>query len=178
MMRTLRTALLTLAAALLLAGCGWQLRGAGLVPEGLETLHITSRDPYSPLVVELTRTLRAANVQVTESAAEAPYALAILDQRSGVRTATVNANARVSEQELSEEVEFLIADRDGNVLLPRSTVMVERVFEYDETNVLATRDEEQLIRAEMRRDLVSQILNRFRQIQNQQGRGVNGASAP
>lgn len=72
MMRTLRTALLTLAAALLLAGCGWQLRGAGLVPEGLETLHITSRDPYSPLVVELTRTLRAANVQVTESAAEAP----------------------------------------------------------------------------------------------------------
>lgn len=178
MMRTLRTALLTLAAALLLAGCGWQLRGAGLVPEGLETLHITSRDPYSPLVVELTRTLRAANVQVTESAAEAPYVLAILDQRSGVRTATVNANARVSEQELSEEVEFLIADRDGNVLLPRSTVMVERVFEYDETNVLATRDEEQLIRAEMRRDLVSQILNRFRQIQNQQGRGVNGASAP
>lgn len=95
-----------------------------------------------------------------------------------MRTATVNANARVSEQELSEEVEFLIADRDGNVLLPRSTVMVERVFEYDETNVLATRDEEQLIRAEMRRDLVSQILNRFRQIQNQQGRGVNGASAP
>ncbi|MCK9469916.1 MAG: LPS assembly lipoprotein LptE, partial [Porticoccaceae bacterium] len=153
--------------------CGWQLRGAGLVPEGLDTLHISSRDPYSPLVMDLNRTLRAANVRVTASAAEAPYALVILDQRSGVRTATVNANARVSEQELSEEVEFLIADRDGTVLLPRSTVLVERVFEYDETNVLATRDEEQLIRGEMRRDLVNQILNRFRQIQ-----GVNGAPAP
>ncbi|MCK9564188.1 MAG: LPS assembly lipoprotein LptE [Bacteroidales bacterium] len=178
MTQTVRTALLALAATLLLAGCGWQLRGAGLVPEGLDTLHITSRDPYSPLVMELTRTLRAANVRVTDSAAEAPYALAILDQRSGVRTATVNANARVSEQELSEEVEFLIIDRDGNTLLPRSTVLVERVFEYDETNVLATRDEEQLIRGEMRRDLVSQILNRFRQIQDLQGKGGTGAPAP
>lgn len=178
MTHTIRTALITLAATLLLSACGWQLRGAGLVPEGLDTLHITSRDPYSPLVMELTRTLRAANVRVAENASEAPYALVILDQRSGVRTATVNANARISEQELSEEVEFLIIDRDGNTLLPRSKVLVERVFEYDETNVLATRDEEQLIRAEMRRDLVSQILNRFRQIQDLQTGDVNGASAP
>jgi LPS-assembly lipoprotein len=179
MMQTARVALVALIASLLLSGCGWQLRGAGMVPEGLDTLHISSRDPYSPLVVELTRTLRAANVRVPESAADAPYALAILSQRSSVRTATVNANARVSEQELSEEVEFLILDRDGKTLLPRSLVMVERVFEYDENNVLATRDEEQLIRGEMRRDLVSQMLNRFRQIQDLQiNQDTNGASAP
>ncbi len=164
---------LVIALAMLLGGCGWQLRGASAVPAGLDTLHITSRDPYSPLVMELTRTLRAANVRVPDSAADADYALVILNQRSGVRTASVNANARVSEQELSEFVEFAILDRQGNTLLPQSRVTVERVFEYDENNVLATRDEEQLIRAEMRRDLVSQILNRLRQVGD-----LSGAPAP
>src|SRR5690606_9977269 len=158
---------------LALSACGWQLRGEGMIPDGLTTLHISSRDPHSPLVTELTRTLKSANVAVANSATEAPYTLVIAAQRSGVRTATVNANARISEQELREEVEFLILDRDGTTLLPRSTVVVERVFEYNENNVLATRDEEQLIRAEMRRDLVNQILNRFRQIKD-----LDGAAAP
>lgn len=172
-MKLRRQVVFILATALALAGCGWQLRGTGIVPTGLDTLHITARERHSPLVTELTRTLRAADVQVPEDASEAAYSLVIVAERRGVRTATVNANARVSEQELREEVEFMILDRDGQVLLPRSTVMVERVFEYDENNVLATRDEEQLIRSEMRRDLVNQILNRFRQLKD-----LNGAPAP
>lgn len=170
---TTRNLLISVLLATLASGCGWQLRGAGVIPAGLDSLHISARDPHSPLVTELTRTLRAADVKVPASAEDAPYALMILSERRGVRTATVNANARVSEQELREEVEFLILDRDGATLLPRSTVVVERVFEYDENNVLATQDEERLIRAEMRRDLVNQILNRFRQIKD-----LDGAAAP
>lgn len=166
-------ACLALAAALTLSACGWQLRGAGMIPAGLTSLHISSRDPHSPLVTELTRTLQSAKVEVPENAADATYALVILSERKGVRTATVNASARVSEQELREEVEFLILNRDGKTLLPRSTVVVERVFEYNENNVLATRDEEQLIRSEMRRDLVAQMLNRLRQFED-----VPGAPAP
>lgn len=173
MKRPTTALLVALLMTALAGGCGWQLRGAELIPEGLDSLHISARDPHSPLVTELTRTLRAADVKVPTNASESPYALMILAERRGVRTATVNANARVSEQELREEVEFLILNRDGDTLLPRATVVVERVFEYDENNVLATQDEEQLIRAEMRRDLVNQILNRFRQIKD-----LDGAAAP
>ena len=164
-----RIACLTLAATLALSACGWQLRGEGVIPAGLTALYISSRDPDSPLVMELTRTLKSANVTVAKSAADAPYALVLLSERRTTRTATVNANARVSEQELRTEVEFLILNREGETLLPRSMLVVERVFEYNENNVLATRDEERLIRSEMRRDLVSQILNRLRQFEDEPG---------
>lgn len=153
-------ALLTLA----LGGCGWQLRGAGMIPEDLKALHISARDPQGQLVRTLSRALHSAGVETPASAADSELSLVIVKERSLVRTASVNENARVSEQELTEDVEFMVVNRAGEQLLPLTTARVERVFEYDEDNVLATQDERELIRSEMRRDLVNQILNRLRQL--------------
>ncbi len=162
--KPLSPALLLLCAAVLLQACGWQLRGADMIPEGLETLHVSSRDSHGDLVRELNRALRSAGVTVPESAGEADLSLVILRERSRVQTATISERARVSEQLLTEEAEFMVINRAGERLLPANNVQVERVFEYNENNVLATRDERELIRAEMRRDLVNQILNRLRQL--------------
>ena len=148
----------------LVTGCGWQLRGKGMLPEGLETLHVVSRDPQGELAVDLSRALASAGVTITDSAANSDLILSILRERSMVRVATVNEQARISEQELTEQAEFTVINRAGEVVMPRSVVSVERIFEYDENNVLATQDERELIRREMRRDLVSQILNRLRQL--------------
>ncbi|MAT50781.1 MAG: hypothetical protein CMK32_06315 [Porticoccaceae bacterium] len=158
-----------LALVLLLSGCGWQLRGQGMIPEGLDAINVRARDPKSPIVTELIQTLRSADVAVPESGDSAEYTLVITDESRDKRTATVNPNARVSEQQLTEEVEFTVVGRDGEIALPRSRVVVERVFEYDENNVIATRDEEALIRTEMRRDLVGQVLNRLRQLKEPVG---------
>lgn len=151
-------------AAVTLAGCGWQLRGAGMIPEGLETLHVASRDPNGKLARDLTRALQAAGVDVPKSASDADLSLVILQERSLVRVASVNANARISEQALTEEAEFTIIDKAGETKIPKAIVSVERVFEYNEDNVLATQDERELIRGEMRRDLINQMLNRLRQL--------------
>ena len=161
---TFRTLFLTLLMAALVTGCGWQLRGKGMLPEGLDRLHVESRDPDGGLAGDLSRALASAGVEVTDSAADAELSLVILQERSMVRVATVNEQARVSEQELTEQAAFAVFNRAGKPVLPRSVVSVERIFEYDEDNVLATQDERQLIRREMRRDLVNQILNRLRQI--------------
>jgi len=91
----------------------------------------------------------------------------ITQERSLVRVATVNENARVSEQELTEEATFMVVDKEGVQAVPLSTVTVQRIFEYNEDNVLATQDERELIRTEMRRDLISQMLNRLRQLRKQ-----------
>jgi len=161
---TLRSLLVTLLLTTLVSGCGWHLRGKGMIPEGLETLYVRSDDPDGQLSRDLGRALKSAGVDVPRSAADAEMTLVIVRERSLVRVATVNEKARVSEQELTEQAEFMIVDSGGQVLLPKSLVSVERIFEYDEDNVLATQDERQLIRKEMRRDLVNQILNRLRQL--------------
>lgn len=159
-----RTLFMTLLITALAAGCGWQLRGKGMLPEGLDRLHVVSRDSSGDLARELSRALASAGVEVVDSTADAELSLVILQERSLVRVATVNEQARVSEQELSEKAAFTVLNRAGETVLARSVVSVERIFEYDENNVLATQDERELLRREMRRDLVNQILNRLRQL--------------
>ena len=161
---TLRNLLVVALFTSLVAGCGWHLRGKGMIPEGLDSLYVVSRDPDGKLSRDLSRALTSAGVEVPASSAEAGFTLVILRERSMVRVATVNEKARVSEQELTEQAEFTILDQEGATVLPKSLVSVERIFEYDEDNVLATQDERDLIRTEMRRDLINQILNRLRQL--------------
>lgn len=150
-----------------LAACGWQLRGTSMIPADITSLYVARSDGQDSLLVrQLQQALNSADITTPTTSDEAQYSLLILSENSRKRTATVNANARVSEQELTEEVRFTVRDKEGETAIPPSSVSVERVFEYDETNVVATRDEERLIRDEMRRDLVGQILNRLRQLHN------------
>jgi len=150
----------------LMSGCGWQLRGAGMIPEDLKALHVMARDPNGKMARDMTRALESAGVEVPANAADAELSLVITQERSLVRVATVNENARVSEQELIEEATFMVVDRSGVQAVPTSTVSVTRIFEYKEDNVLATQDERELIRNEMRRDLIGQMLNRLRQLRD------------
>lgn len=161
---TVTSLILALVAGLFISACGWQLRGTGAVPAGMESLHISSQSPSGGLVREMRNTLDSAGIAVEDNATDARYSLVILDQRSRVRTATVNPNARISEQQLTDEVDFTVLDGEGSTLIPPTTVISDRVFEYDENNILATQDEREMIREEMQRDLVRQIFNRFRQL--------------
>ncbi len=147
-----------------LSGCGWHLRGADFMPADLRTLHISTRDPSSDFTEMLRRSIKAAGVKIPDNATDAQYALVILNEKSESRTASVNASARVSELQLTETVEFLILNHEGDTLIPATTVISERIFEYNENNVLATDDERALIISEMHRDLVHRIFNRFRQL--------------
>jgi len=160
----IRTLLTLLACALLISGCGWQFRGADMIPDNLKVLHISTKDPNGKLSRDLGRALKSAGVEVTDSPAGSDLSLVILQERSLVRVAAVNENARVSQQELIEEASFMVINKAGEQLIKPSIVTSERVFEYNENNVLATQDERELIRTEMRRDLISQILNHLRQL--------------
>jgi len=99
----------------------------------------------------------------------------ILDQRSKRRTATISGQARISELEISEELKFTILAADGTEVTPPTTVRDERVFEYDENNILATDDEAKLLRREMRTSLVRQLINYLQQIGP---RAASHAAAP
>ncbi len=159
-MRT--TLLIALLGALLAAGCGWHLRGASDAPGNIESLHISARNLKSDLVEDLRRALVSNGITVAKNATEAKYSLVLLAENSDRRTASIGASARVAELMLTESADFLILAADGTQVLGRTTVTTERLFEYNEDNVLATDDEALLLRAEMRSELVRKILNRLR----------------
>ena len=154
--------LLLALAALLISSCGWQLRDAQIVPENLGSLHLSAKDPHSALIRELTRSLELYGVDVVASAADARYSVVIVDFRSTRRTSTINPSARAAEYQLNEDVDFLIVGADGAQLVPLSTASVERVYEFNEQDVLSSDNEERLVKNNMREEIVRQILNRLR----------------
>jgi LPS-assembly lipoprotein len=143
---TIKTILLS-TLLVLLSACGWQL---------------PSNDPHSELITELTRALNLYGVDVVASAADAQYSVVIVNFRRDRRTGTINPSARVAEYQLNEDVDFLIVSADGSQLVPLSTASVERVYEFNEQDVLASDNEERLVRDGMREEIVRQILNRLR----------------
>ena len=171
-------ALTILLTTLLISNCGWHLRGYGNAPQAINSIYISSKSGNNALVRDLERALRAQDVAVKDNANEAEYGLIILDQRSKRRTATVSGSARISEQELSESVDFTVVASDGSTALPLSTATVDRIFEYNEDNILATDDEARLLRSEMQRDLVRQILNRLQAVGRSTAPTSSDATAP
>jgi len=128
----------------------------------LGSLHLSSEDPHSALIRELPRSLELYGVDVVASAADARYSVVIVDFRRTSRTSTINPSARAAEYQLNEDVDFLIVGADGAQLVPLSTASVERVYEFNEQDVLSSDNEERLVKNNMREEIVRQILNRLR----------------
>ncbi len=158
----------------LISNCGWHLRGYSDNAQTIESIYISGTNSKSELLRELERSLLAMDIAIKEKASEAEYSLIISGERSKQRTATVSGSARISELELTETANFRVFSNNESEALPLATVRVERVFEYNEDNILATDDEARLLRSEMKRDLARQILNRLQSL----GRVNTNATTP
>ena len=149
---------------LCLTACGWQLRGSNGDAIMIKRLYVSTDTPESAFTQVLNRHLQSSNIELVTSAAQAQYSLSITREKSIQRTATVSASARISERLLNEQVWYLLLNSDGTIALEQTVASVERIFEYNEDNVLATDDEAHMLRAEMHNDLARQISNRLRQL--------------
>ena len=154
--------LLLLTTALTTA-CGWQLRGA-LNVDGLESLHVSARNLRSDFVKELKYSLDNQGVEIVDSTTDAQYSMVVLTERSDRRVASVGSSARAAEYLLIEEVEFLVLDKTGQELLPATSLRSERSLAFDENQVIGKTDEANLIRKELRRDLVRQVTSRLQHL--------------
>ncbi len=151
----------TLSLIFLLASCGWHLRGTEPGLRELQSVHITAEQINYKMVETLARKFRASEVTVTKNATEAQYRLVLQNEQSDRRVATLSGSARVSEYRLTEQIDLTILNAAGDVVLPKTTLETERVYEFDEDNVHAMSDEQQLIKSEMRETLARQIIYRL-----------------
>ena len=97
-MRALRSLVLCLAAALLLAACGFQLRGSdGSYSMPFKNIYLAFSD-QSPLGIELRRNLRAGDrVNVVTDAAQADALFDVLSEARGKQILSLNSQGRVRE---------------------------------------------------------------------------------
>jgi len=149
-----------LAVLLLAAGCGFQLQGAFTVPPEMERTYIAAVDPHSGFYRELRSALRAAGVDVVDSASNATATFTIAFDETDQRVLSVSARNVPTEYEVYYTVRYALDSGEKN-LLERQTLTLTRDYTYDSTLVLGKGQEEELLRQAIVDDLVRIVLKQI-----------------
>jgi LPS-assembly lipoprotein len=152
-----------LLAVMLIAGCGFHLRGqADLSPE-LARTHIVGVSPYSEFAANLRQQLRANGVQIVE-AEQSTSTLRITRNVSGKRVLSVDQNGKVLEFELYSVISFEVTGKNKTILLKNQTISLSRPFLFDVNDVLGKAQEEALLKEDLQADVVRLIIYRLQAI--------------
>lgn len=153
--------------AVLLAGCGFKLRGEQPIP--VESLFLQV-PVNSQIGAEISRHLRAVSqVKIVTQRADAKAIFELLGERREREVLAINAQGRAREYQLRLVASFRVMDAEGNELLPVTTLTARRDISFNETDFLARENEETLLYRDMQTDLVRQMINRLAAIKPDAG---------
>lgn len=156
MMRKLWSGLIL---TLLLAACGFQLRGVANLP--FETIYVDGGgNPV--LAAEISRAIRSGTqTRLTEKAADAQAVLQVPGIEREKRILSLSGAGRVREYELISRASFRLRDKEGRDLIATPAIELRRAMLYDDAQVLAKEQEEALLYRDMQTDLISQLMRRL-----------------
>ena len=148
-----------LALAMLLAACGYHLRGEAILP--FKTIYIEAANPNSALIKELRSNLKTNKIKVLDKAEKADIILNIALEQPDKQILTLDATGLVNEYQLRYRVSLRAYDNQQQEWLPASELLLTRDFIYDNSQILAMSSEEVLLYQNMRSDMVQQIMRRL-----------------
>lgn len=147
----------------ILSGCGFQLRGDIEVPEAASRLYIDTAN-YA-VEDEFTVLLLDAGVTVTESTDTADSVLKLQGEQYEKRTLSVDpTTGKGREFEVTYSITFSLRSVEGEVLIQRQSIELQRDYLFDVDQVIGKSQEEGLLQAEMRRDAIQQILRQIESV--------------
>jgi LPS-assembly lipoprotein len=149
---------LALALALLLAGCGFRLRGTAEVP--FETLYVPSAT--SGIALDLKRTIQAGTkARVVDDPGKADAVMQFTEETRQKEILSLTGTGRVREFQLRYRVGFRVHDGKGAEYVPPNTIQLTRDVTFNDAEILAKEQEEQLLFRDMQVDMVQQIMRRL-----------------
>ena len=152
--------MLLVAAAVLPAACGFELRRA---PElNFRTLALRGFEPKSPLAAELRHQVGASrSTQVVETSAQAQVVLEALADAREKSVVASTAAGQVRELQLRARFKFRLLTPAGRELIPETEILLQRDLSYSESIALAKEQEEAFLYRSMQGDIVAQVLRRL-----------------
>jgi LPS-assembly lipoprotein len=160
-LKSLANLMLIAVMAVLLTGCGFQLRGAPPVSSALEPLAV---DCASQVPETLCRSLREqlslGNVSLAP-VADADYILRLKNFERDRRASAITAQAAAAEYTLRHSVDLEVISADRVPMVATTRLSTSESYRYDETNVLARQREEETLRQQMDDRLAQQVIFRL-----------------
>ena len=140
-----------------LCGCGFHLRDQATLP--FKTLYVPGS---SPLVVELKRNIVAGtHSKLTNSERDAQAVFSFTHEAREKVILSFTTAGLVREFQLRYRVGFRLYDLEGRNYIPPNEIQLTRDVSFNESQILAKESEEALLYADMRSDMVQQIIRRL-----------------
>jgi len=154
-MKLAKPVALALLFAVVLAGCGFQLRGTAALP--FDTLYMPGAT--GGIALDLKRNIQAGTrTTVVDDPKKAEAVLDFVQETRDKVILSLAATGRVREYKLRYIVGFRVHDGKGNEFLPVSTVQLTRDITFNDSDVLAKETEEGLLYRDMQFDMVQQVM--------------------
>jgi len=154
-MKTL-TALLC---ALLLAGCGFQLRGAATLP--YESLYVQA-PVGSQFAVQFRRLITAGGgTRVVDNPKDAAATLILVNELREKSILSLSGAGRVSEYQLRYRMSYRLIDKGAAETIPMTEIVLTRDFSFSDTETLSKASAEALLFRDMQNDAVQQLVRRL-----------------
>ena len=155
---------LRVAAALPLAGCGFELRRA---PDlRFRSIQLSGFTPRSPLADELRMSINSSSTTVVvDTIAQAQVVLEALDEVREKVVVASNTAGQVTELQMRSRFSFRLRSVPGRELIPRTDIVLTRDMSYTESAALGKEQEEKFLYRAMQTDIVSQVMRRLVSVQ-------------
>jgi LPS-assembly lipoprotein len=158
-MRFVKPGVLALALALLLGGCGFQLRGTADLP--FKTIYLPPATQPG-VALDLRRHIQAGTrTAVVDDPKSAEAVLEFTQESRNKVILSLTGGGKVSEFELQYRVSFRVHDNKGGDFVPSNTVLLKRAVTFSDSDILAKEIEDRQIYRSMEFDMVQQILRRL-----------------
>lgn len=143
---------------LLIASCGFQLRGSANLP--FETLYVPGAT--GGIALDLKRTIQAGTAtRVVDTPKDAQAVLEFTGETREKEILSLTGAGRVREFRLRYRVQYRVHDRKGREYVPLTTLLQVRDILFNDSIVLAKESEELLLYNDMQRDMVQQIMRQL-----------------
>ena len=144
--------------AVLLSGCGYQLRGNIDLPSDLKQVSVVSQK-YSDLVRNISQRFSNSDIKVVNKADRDLYRVKIVSEVFNRRQLSINISGRVNEYELIYNVTYQISGPDEKS--KEETLTLYRDYSFDENNIMGNADREAQIKKEMTSNAASLIFTKL-----------------
>lgn len=145
--------------ALLLAGCGFQLRGSANLP--YDTLHVQA-PTGSGFAQQLKRLITAGSgARIVDNPKTAEATLVLVSELREKNILSLSGGGRVREYQLRYRMSYRLLDRNAIETIPVTEIALTRDLSYSDAEALGKEAEEALLFRDMQNDAVRQLVRRL-----------------
>jgi LPS-assembly lipoprotein len=161
--KSLFQAVLMTCAALMLNACGFALQGNHEYP--FKRLYITGA-PSEEMSTRLKRLIEAgSDTRVVKTAVGADAILSMSAGR-GQNSLSFDINGVTQEYQLTDTISYSLSTPGGDVLIPASSISVNRAMSYSDQYANAKQNEADVLNRDMDSDIADQLLRRLQVVRS------------